>query len=78
MKHLTEEEFDELYTIVPDGKGETIRPAPPNLPADDRHVWTVVEGDSGSLYAMSGPHAVNRIGYLVTEEPWAEDTCADF
>lgn len=36
-------------------------------------VWTVVEGDSGKLYAITGFHIVNKLHYVVTEEPWTEE-----
>lgn len=42
-------------------------------------VWTVVEGDSGKLYAQTGFHIVNKLHYVVTEEPWTEeDTAIDY
>lgn len=44
---------------------------------DPRHVWTVVDGeDDDNLYALPGIHFVNRIGYVVTEEPWGPETTA--
>ncbi|ABM21098.1 hypothetical protein [Marinobacter nauticus] len=37
----------------------------------ESHIWAVTEGDDDdSLYANPGPHAVNVVGYLVTEKPW--------
>lgn len=36
-------------------------------------VWTVVEGDNGKLYAITGFHIVNKLHYVVTEEPWTEE-----
>ena len=33
-------------------------------------IWTVL--DNGSV--ISGFHYVDRVGYLVTENPWTEDT----
>jgi hypothetical protein len=36
------------------------------------HVWTLVESDEG-LKIITGLHHVNRIGYFVTEEPWAKE-----
>lgn len=34
-------------------------------------LWTVVDTDeSETLYALPGSHAVNRLGYVVTERPW--------
>lgn len=39
----------------------------------DNQVWTVVEGDDGKLYAITGMHIVNKLHYVVTEEPWTEE-----
>lgn len=33
---------------------------------DPSHVWTLVDGDHGDQYRLSGFHLVNRIGYLVS------------
>ncbi len=41
------------------------------------HVWTIVEsGDDmdGNWYAIPGLHYVNRLGYVVTEQPWVDCT----
>lgn len=35
------------------------------------HVWTWVDGDDGT-YVVAGRHFVNRIGYFITTEPWAD------
>lgn len=37
-----------------------------------RHVWTVVEGDTGRMYVVPGFHMVNRIGLLVTRNKWSD------
>jgi hypothetical protein len=43
------------------------------------NVWTVVEGDNGKLYALTGFHIVNKLHYVVTEEPWTqEDEAIDY
>lgn len=34
--------------------------------------WTYVDGEEGT-YILAGRHLVNRIGYFVTEYPWAGD-----
>lgn len=39
---------------------------------DNRHVWTEVDGDSGT-YIITGYHFVNRIQYYVTEQPWDDE-----
>ncbi len=36
---------------------------------DPRKVWTLVDGDDGELYIVSGLHLVNRIGYLLSTIP---------
>lgn len=33
---------------------------------DPRAVWTLIDGDDGEQYVLSGCHYVNRIGYLVS------------
>jgi len=43
-----------------------------NDPEQVHHVWTIIEGDTCDLYYVPGYHLVNRLGYLVTEEPWTE------
>jgi hypothetical protein len=87
---LTEDEFDARYTLIPnhinpsatwaigDAGGclfgtsgaefELIRRY------DPRKVWTLVDGDDGDLYVVSGLHYVNRVGYLLSREPVPEDT----
>src|SRR5579871_4995271 len=41
---------------------------------DPRTVWTLVDGDDGDQYVVSGFHFVNRIGYLVSTVPIPYDT----
>src|SRR5580658_9909359 len=36
---------------------------------DPRTIWTLLDGDDGDLYLVSGYHLVNRIGYLVSTVP---------
>lgn len=42
------------------------------IAADDACVWTVVDGDEGTAI-VAGRHLVNRIGYIITEVPRADD-----
>lgn len=74
MKQLTEDEFDKQFTPVPDAAGEIVRPSDDGLDKDSTKLWTVVDGDDGGLYALSGWHYVNRVGYVLTEEDWEEPT----
>ena len=36
---------------------------------DPRRVWTLLDGDDGDLYVVSGLHMVNRVGYLLSRDP---------
>jgi len=40
-------------------------------------VWTLMNDDEGNLVIVTGFHFVNRVGYFVTEIPWAEDSVVD-
>ncbi len=39
---------------------------------DPRTIWTLVDGDDGDQYLISGFHVVNRIGYLISTVPVPE------
>lgn len=70
---LSEDEFDERFTTVADDEGQVLRPAvPEDVEHGSRHLWTVVEGDSGLTYVVAGWHYVNRVGYVLTEEEWED------
>ncbi|QDT53880.1 hypothetical protein Pan44_19060 [Caulifigura coniformis] len=86
---LSEEEFERQFSLVPnhlnpnaswsfdDARGCLFETFGDELdfirsqPAEN--VWTLVDGDDGDLYLVSGVHVVNRIGYLVTTESVALD-----
>ena len=38
---------------------------------DPKTVWTLVDED-GKTYLIAGIHWVNRLGYVVSEEPWSD------
>ena len=40
---------------------------------DERLVWTVLDPMTGTLYAATGFHIVNRLGYLICAKPWKEE-----
>lgn len=42
--------------------------------ADEKKVWTLVDGDNGSVVIVAGYHHVNRIGYFITEKTWHDDS----
>jgi hypothetical protein len=43
---------------------------------DKTHIWTLIQGDSddGGEVVLPGYHMANRIGYLITREPWTDDS----
>lgn len=45
--------------------------------ADPNRVWTLVDGDDGDMYLVSGLHFVNRVGYLISHAPIPENTSID-
>lgn len=80
---LTEDEFDAQYTVITplDANGyesDTVRPTDEGLDPDSKHLWTIVEGDSGNLYAVTGWAFVSRLGYILTEEAWSVATEAEW
>jgi len=72
LLEIDEQTFWEKYRPVVDpAEGQAIRGPGSigNLAATT--LWTVVDtGKSETLYALPGIHAVNRLGYVVTERPW--------
>lgn len=79
---LTDDDFDDKYTpnltlkseVFDDetGRFETYGDDLKTVLAhDEKYVWTCVDGDEG-MYFISGYHYVNRIYYLITNEPWEE------
>lgn len=87
---LSEEEFDARYPLLinhlnpsaswafGDGPGCLFETYGEELEfvqrQDPRTVWTLVDGDDGDQYLVSGLHFVNRIGYLVSTVPVPDDT----
>lgn len=87
---LTEDQFDEQFPLITNhlnpnaswafGEGpgclfetygeelEFIRQQDPN------RVWTFIDGVDGDYYVISGPHVINRIGYLVSSKPIPANT----
>jgi hypothetical protein len=35
----------------------------------DEHIWTIIDGEDGNTWVSSGMQRVNRIGYLISEQP---------
>jgi hypothetical protein len=36
-------------------------------------VWTVIDGEGRDMYLIAGWHIVNRLGYMVSTEPWTDE-----
>jgi len=87
---LTENEFDDQYALVPnhinpsaswafgDAGGCLFETSGEEFEFvrryDPSKVWTLVDGDGGDLYLVSGLHYVNRVGYLLSRNPIPENT----
>jgi len=71
MNPIPEDEFDRDYQPFMQTNGdyfefEDVEKAPINT------VWTIIEGDDGSMFASPGFHIVNKIGYIRTVKPWTD------
>ena len=87
IKSLTENQFDEQFTLVENhldnnaswngAMFETYGEALDYVlmkAKKSNNVWTIIEGDNDTMFIVSGVHLVNRIGYLITNEEWEEET----
>ena len=87
MEKLTENEFDEKFTPVEnhlddnasfsgcmfETYGEEVDYVF-KLSKTTKKVWTIIEGDDDTLFYVTGFHLVNRLGFLVTEESYEEES----
>ncbi len=39
---------------------------------DRRRVWTIIDNNDGQTFIVSGLRWVNRLGYIITENPWPD------
>lgn len=85
---LTEEEFDKGFTLkknqFDDNAGydgcafETYgKELDFVMKQDNAHIWTAIDGEHGGLCIVSGYHLVNRIYYLISNEPVSDSTSYD-
>lgn len=88
--NITEDEFDSRYPLIAnhlnthagwafnDDRGCLFETYGEELDfvrlQDPRTVWTLIDGEDGDLYVISGCHFVNRIGYLVSTVPVPDET----
>ena len=82
---LTEDEFWEQYQpvqnhFIEDGSfdgclfetyGEEVQYVLSKI--DECVVWTIIDGDDDTRFISSGYHLVNRVGYLITENPYTKE-----
>jgi hypothetical protein len=72
---ISRDDFDAIYKPRESPSGEPVWTWDEVQAAPLTHVWTVVTGDNGEdEYASPGYHIVNKVGYVVTEVPWPDDT----
>lgn len=72
---LWDEAFTPLYTPITEGNeeaglfetfGKDLEFVRNQNPAN---IWTVVDGSDDNMYLIAGYHLVNRINYIITEQP---------
>lgn len=87
---LTEDEFSDRYPLVPNHLNPSAGWAIGDTGGclfetfgeefdfirrqDPRRVWTLIDGDDGDMYVISGLHHVNRLGYLLSRDPIPANT----
>ena len=86
IKHLTSDEFDARFRLVPNhitpSRGDMFETFDEELDfvrfSDPSRICTLIEGDDGDLYIVSGYHLVNRLGYFILEEPFDYEFEAEY
>lgn len=71
-KPMTNHIDKESDTILYETYGEELNYIRAKASFRPAHVWTLVDGEDGT-YIINGYHFVNRIAYIVTEEPFKGD-----
>lgn len=62
--------FERRYRPIPLADGSVLRQRNDlPTPVDPAYVWTVLDCD-GTLYLGAGMTVVNRMGYVLCEQPW--------
>lgn len=44
----------------------------------ENKVWTVIDGEDSELWVISGLHIVNRIGYIICNKSFEENTDEEY
>jgi hypothetical protein len=76
--HLTKEDrsFGGMYETYGEELQYILSMANSSNKNDQNRVWTIVD-DGDNMSITTGYHLVNRLGYLITEQPAPEDTIID-
>lgn len=69
---ISEDDFEARFCTLEDENGSALREFDAVKNTDEKHVWTIVTAANDKLYAEAGFHIVNKIGYIVTREPWTD------
>lgn len=76
--YIPEDDFWEIFGVIQKDSGDLFEYNDiKDIPI--QHVWTVLESgddEDGNWYASPGVHYVNRLGYVLTRNPW-KDYCRD-
>lgn len=68
----SQDEFDARYTLQGDLDGDLLD-EDQLAGAEANHIWTVLDTD-GTMYVVAGTHMVNRLGYVLSEQPWTDES----
>jgi len=69
-KTISDEVFDSTYKPIDGADGDVVRRSVVLPITEVNHLWTLVDGDDGSMWLIPGNHVVNWVGYVLTEVPW--------
>lgn len=72
MRAGTWNSFDKKFEPLTKDDGSLLRDFHEVKDCQLEKVWTVIEADNGKMYCATGFHIVNRIGYLLCAQPWAD------
>lgn len=43
-------------------------------PQTTKQVWTIIDDNAGNLHYSAGLHWINRLGFLITQKPYENET----
>jgi hypothetical protein len=73
---LSESEWSERFSLVASPGGEPVWEHDETLATPTERVWTIISTcEDDGLYVTPGYRYVNRLGYVVTTNPWPDLHC---